>query len=235
MTTALRAITGNRIIALLTVAACALGNPAARAGQVYTANFDDLSEGAEGPTFSDGGLNFSGLETREPNFPSDYFYIDEATATLSAPFTAPNALAFDGYAIGPSAGFGRFGSCWIDFNGVGSSASLDVFSFAPYGLLDYSQNTLSLEAWNGTTLVATASTSFANQLGIQERSLVLSNIAPFDRVELISSGPVDYGASFILVDNVSVTTVPEPTALLMLPLVALMLQRKRTLSRRSQT
>lgn len=194
-----------------------------------TATFDDLREGSVGTSFSDGGLTFSDLDMRVPGQSVYPFVIDQATGTLSSPFSAPNALGFGGYGLGPAASFDRFGSAWIDFSGTGSSASLNVFSLYTPGGDNISQNTFSLEAWNGSTMVASVSTSFTTQSGVQSRSLVLSSVAPFDRLELYSSGPVDDGVSFILVDNVTVTVVPEPKglSLLALGLVAGICVRKR--------
>lgn len=190
----------------------------AYATTTYTANFDDLSEGSVGTSFSDGGLTFSDLDMREPGASTYPFVIDQASGTLSSPFSAPNALGFGGYELGSLASFDRFGSAWIDFSGTGSSASLNVFSEYVPGGDNISQNTLSLEAWNGSTMVASASTSFTTQSGVQEHSLALSGVSPFDRLELYSSGPVDDGVSFLLVDNVAVTVVPEPTELSVLTL-----------------
>lgn len=187
----------------------------AYATQVYTATFDDLSEGTASTTLSDGGLTFSTLDTRVPGSnPPGIFVVDTATATLPAPFSSPNALTFGGYVPGPSSAFGRMGSCWIDFSGVGTSASLDVFGF---GLGTTAGNALSLEAWNGTTLVASDSGSLTVAPGVQSFSLTLNDIAPFNRLELVSSGSVQSGVSVIMIDNVSVT-VPEPKVLLFLPL-----------------
>lgn len=215
---------------LLVLIALAFGRPMLHA-TVYTANFDDLSEGFYATSFSDGGLKFSDLDERIPDTPGPYnFTIDATTtATLPPPFSPPNVMTTEGYAPGPGISFGRFGSAWIDFSGIGSSASLDVFWVLPGGPDNYAQNTLSLEAWNGSTMVASVSTSLAQVYTIQESSLVLNNIAPFDRLELNSSGPVDYGVSFLALDNVSVTAVPEPKelSLLTVGLVAVICLRKR--------
>lgn len=217
-------------ISSLTLVSLAFGCLSGLAATTYTAAFDDLSEGSVGTTFSDGGLTFSSLDMRVPGESIYPFVIDQATATLPSPFSSPNALGFGGYVVGPSASFQRFGSAWIDFSGIGSSASLQVFAeYVPFGD-DITKNSLSLEAWNGSTMVASTSTSFTTQSGVQEHSLALSGVAPFDRLELYSSGPVDDGVSFILVDNVSVTVVPEPKGLALLPLgiVAGICLRRRT-------
>ena len=186
---------------------------------VYTANFDDLSGGFVGASFSDGGLTFSDLDGRLPGVPlTSYEFAIQPSTGLPPPFSSPNVLAFNAYGIGGSGAFGRFGSAWIDFSGIGTSASMDVFEGVPPPGEDSWKNTLSLEAWNGSTMVASVSTSFANSSTTQESSLVLNNVAPFDRLELYSSGPVDYGILLIDVDNVSVTTVPEPSELSLLTL-----------------
>lgn len=211
--------TRNYRALFLTLASFALGQLAAHAQQIYTANFDDLTEGTFGTTLTDGGLTFSDLDQNFSGLnPPGTFVIENASGVLSAPFTPPNALGFGGYVPGPGAAFGRFGSCWIDFNGVGSAASLDLFTIGPFA-------TLSLEAWNGSTMVASVSGTFNTTGGVQSLELGLIDVAPFDRLEVVSSGP-DLsgsgiqglnGASGLLFDNVTVTTIPEPTALLLLP------------------
>lgn len=194
------------------------GHSPAYALQVYTATFDDLSEGTSGQSLSDGGLTFSALDTRQNgNNPPGVFTIDQATANLFSPFSPPNAMTFGGYETGPLGSFGRLGSAWIDFSGFGSSASVDVFSLYVPGGDDISQNSLALEAWDGRTLVASSSISFTTQYAVQYRLLGLTGVT-FNRLRLVSSGPVDHGVSFIELDNVRVTPVPEPAPALLLSL-----------------
>ena len=218
MRTALHRRMRRSVLWLLALVVPASGSWIVCAAPTYTATFDDLSEGSVGTSFSDGGLTFSDLDMREPGVSNYPFAIDQADGTLSSPFSPPNALGFGAYEVGPMASFDRFGSAWVDFSGVGLSASLDVFSEYFSGEGNISQNTLSLEAWNGSIMVASTSTTFTTQSGVQEHSLALSGVAPFDRLELYSSGPVDDGVSFILVDNVTVTVVPEPSNLPLLTL-----------------
>jgi hypothetical protein len=184
--------------------------------QVFTATFDDLTEGTQGYSISDGGLTFSALDTRLGSRPG-VFSIDQANGNLPSPMSPPNALNFGLVDNSPFGAFDRFGSAWIDFGGLGSAASVDVFSLYAPGGDDISKNSLALEAWDGTTLVVSTSVSFTTQLTVQYRMLSLTGVT-FDRLRLISSGPVDNGVAFIMLDNVSVTLVPEPAPALLLSL-----------------
>ena len=177
-----------------------------RGADVLTANFDTLQEGIPLQVLSDGGLTFSTLDNRVGDFnPPGRFTADWADGYLLPPFSSPNVLAPGGYSSGGRIGFPRFGSAWIDFDGTALAASLDVFTPPPDGT--HSQNILSLEAWQGPVLVTSSSVSFTD--GLRYHRLNLVSPAPFDRLRLNASGPVDHGVLFAVFDNVSVTLRPQ--------------------------
>jgi hypothetical protein len=190
--------------------ACLVWHSPGRGADVLTANFDTLQEGMAAEVFSDGGLTFSSLDYRSADVdPPGVFVVEWATQTLLPPFSSPNVLCPGGPAFGPYTGFARFGSAWIDFDGVGVAASLDVFTLLVAGSVDHTQNILSLEAWEGPNLVTSSSVSFTE--GLIHRHLSLVSPASFDRLRLNASGPVDDGVLLLVFDNVTVTLVPEPT------------------------
>ena len=179
----------------------------ARASVFLTANFDDLGEGSEGSSFSDGGITFSDIDERIPDTPGGTFDIEATTATLPG-FSAPNYLTFEGYVPGLNNGygFGRFGSADIGFSGTATSASMDIFGFGKS-----STNTLTLEALLAGTVVDTDTVTFQGSLStVLYRPLAVSGT--FDSLQLVSAGTYELGTSFFGMDNVRITIVPEPSA-----------------------
>ena len=179
-----------------------------RGQDVLTANFDTLQEGTAGEVISDGGLTFSRLDARLPDFNEPgVFVVDWADQDLLPPFSSPNVLKSFGYIPGPAGSYGRFGSAWIDFDGIAFSASLDIFT-SPTDPV-YRENSLSLQGWAGANLVSSSSVSFTDGRGYHHLSLV--SPVPFDSLQLRAWGPVSDGVQFLALDNVTVTLVPEPT------------------------
>ena len=186
-----------------------------RGEDVLTANFDTLQEGTAGEIISDGGLTFSRLDNRLPDFnPPGVFVVDRADLDFLPPFSSPNVLNPFGYVPGPAGGYGRFGSAWIDFDGAGLSASLDVFAAAIDPV--FRESSLSLQGWAGGNLVSSSSISFIDGSSYHHLSLV--SPVPFDSLRLNASGLVDSGVLLLALDNVSVTLVPEPTTVSLLGL-----------------
>jgi len=180
---------------------------AAQASIFLTANFDDLGEGTEGSSFSDGGITFSDIDERIPDTPGGSFDIEATIATLPG-FSAPNYLTFEGYVPGLNNGysFGRFGSANIGFSGTATSASMDIFGFGKS-----STNTLTLEALLAGTVVDTDTVTFQDAFNeVLYRPLAVSGT--FDSLQLVSAGTYELGTSFFGIDNVRITIVPEPTA-----------------------
>ncbi|MGD0252703.1 MAG: hypothetical protein ABSC01_08395 [Verrucomicrobiota bacterium] len=179
----------------------------AQASIYLTANFDDLTEGSEGSSFSDGGISFSDIDERILNSTVNTFDIQATTANLPG-FSPPNYLTFEGFVPGDtdSFGFGRFGSANIGFSGIGSFASMDIFGFGTS-----SANTLTLEALLGGNVVDTDTVTFySSSSGVVYRPLTVSGT--FDSLQLVAVGPDNNGTDFFGMDNVNITIVPEPSA-----------------------
>ncbi len=182
----------------------------ARASIYLTANFDDLTEGGEGSSFSDGGISFSNIDERIPGSPGGNFAIEATSATLPG-FSAPNYLTFEGYSGGLLGySFGRFGSADIGFSGIGTAASMDIFGFGTS-----SANTLTLEALLGGNVVDTDTITFyGSPSDVLYRPLAVSGT--FDSLQLVAAGTYDLGTAFFGIDNVRIAIVPEPSAIALL-------------------
>lgn len=168
-----------------------------------TANFDSLSEGSPGFTFTDGGMTFSDLDT---GFQSPaVFLIEDASATLAgAPgFSPNNALAFSGLASGPTAVYGTFASFAITPAQVHSSIRMTVHLAA-----DQQTNALRLTAKrNGSVmdewyfLIPISSVPLAMEIGL--------STSEFDRVEVGVNAPGSGDWLYALVDDVVVSGGPN--------------------------
>lgn len=181
-------------------AAIAAGPP------TLVANFDDMTEGAGGAIFSDGGITFSNLDRRLSGG-GNVFAIEMTTNSLPG-MSLPNYMTFGGYSSGPGSSFGRFGSMSIGFSGLASAASMNIFGQPPPGP---DQNTLTLEAFNAGTMVDSQSVVFSGPMSFE-----LSVSGVFDSLQLVSAGATQAGTSFFGVDNVQITAVPEPGAFMLL-------------------
>jgi hypothetical protein len=181
----------------------------ARAQVVLTANFDSMAEGVAGTTFTDGGITFSNLDRRFPGQPApNNFTIEWTTSNYLPGFTQPNFLTFGAYTPGGAAAFsiGRFGSADIDFSGMATSVTMDI-----YGVGQTSSNTLTLEGIFGGNVVASDTVDFLSGThGVLYRPMSISGM--FDSLRLVAAGPDDFGIVAFGMDNVNVTLVPEPAA-----------------------
>lgn len=177
------------------------------------ATFDSFTEGFDTPVLTDGGITFSDLDQRLSGS-TPLFTIEGADESLTSPFSPPNVLTFGGYAPGPGASFGRFGSATISTRELASVASLDIFNLQ----FPATDNILTLEAYLDGTLVGSNSVNFnkTDDIGILYRQLSISDVT-FDKLRLVASGSEDEGVLFISIDNVRIdqtAIVPEPSSVL---------------------
>jgi hypothetical protein len=173
-------------------------------------NFDSLTEGFVGSSFTDGGITFFDQQPF-PTFAIDALGL--SATELGPTFSPPNYLNFGGFlAPGPECCiFGGFQSMRMSFGGEASSARLDVYTFINVS----SSNTLALEAYLAGTLVAIDSALISSfeetfvlpppfDFTLGHRRFAVSGDR-FDELHLVASGPAEL--VFPGVDNVA---IPEP-------------------------
>lgn len=183
---------------------CFLGPARAESPITLAANFDDLTEGIPGTSFSDGGIGFSNLDQGVPN---GVFAIQAATNTIPG-FSPPNYLTFGAFATGGALSFGRLRSMSIGLSGIGSFASLDVFG--PSFMQE--SNTLTLEATLNGNVVNSDTVTLNGPIAGELVYETLSISGIFDSLELVAAGPAENGTVFIGMDNVTITVTPEQPA-----------------------
>lgn len=182
------------------------------------ANFDSLTEGDLGQSFTSSGITFYNLDDRAgAGFIP--FSCERAEGTLSGPgFSPNNTLGFAAWVPGPGAALSQCGSFWFTTGTVQTAASLDLFEWlSPAG------NTVSLEAFHNGVLVNSASVVMPGNNLLNHWNLSISG-APFDALRVNGSGPTDRGIFIGLVDNV--TVVPAPCSALGLAALGALRRRR---------
>jgi hypothetical protein len=202
--------------------------------QAATATFDSLAEGGVGYTFTEGGITFSNFDNYL-SFWNPQFHIEDAsTGLVGSKFSPNNALGFGSPASGGSTAYSRFGSLSMAVNGVATIGSLDIFSTA-----SSRGNILTLNAYYGGNLVKSESvytSGFDNYANLRYQYTLGIDGIQFDELRLVSSGYYQGGATFLLIDNVVMTTpIPPAGVLLASGLLLLGAKRRKNASTQPQT
>lgn len=96
-----------------------------------------------------------------------------------------------------------------------------------FGLFnDGNDNAANLELYRNGSLVRTETFNFAQTFDFYHYTLAVSG-TEFDKVRFLATGPANDGTLFGVVDNVTMTPVPEPASMLALGLGATALIRRR--------
>jgi hypothetical protein len=186
------------------------------------ATFDSFPEGYSARTFVDGGITLYDLHYYNEEGFNPTFSVESIGSqyNLGSAFTRPNCLSTFGYGPGPGYGYTQLNSAKITCGEVATAGGIDIFSYPSRT----ETNMLKLQAIFNGTVVATNTMVFNDGLGYHR--LAVSGVT-FDYLQLVSSGPSYGGSVYVLMDNVSITPVPEPATLLLLTLGGLALRRKR--------
>ncbi|QDS98067.1 hypothetical protein [Adhaeretor mobilis] len=177
-----------------------------RSAHAALATFDTLTEGNQGATLTDGGINFY-----DPVFTSGgstVFMAEQADATLSGPFFSPNnVLGQGGFAPGSGAGFPIIGAFKMNTGNVETSISVEWFTLVSPNTAG---NSIHLDISLGGTVVGGTSMVLSGS-GIQHHTLALSG-TPFDEARIYGTGSFQNGAFPGLFDNIRIEAIPEPTS-----------------------
>ena len=170
--------------------------------QAGTAHFDSYPEGIIGTSFTEGGITFFNLDNTLQPIGSAFFIAEQADANLTGQtgFSTPNCLGSVGWAPGPGASFGRTKSFEMSVAAPADHATLELYEFG-----SYAGNTVTLEAYSGSSLVGTHVVALNGGFVITHHQLLIDG-PTFDRLRLVGNGAQDGGVFFGLVDDVTVTT-----------------------------
>lgn len=219
------------------VAAVAGFGGAASAG---TSNYDDLTEGSQGPLMSYSGVTYRDVNNVSGSFPdggtfgpsdlgdllivedSTWFYLD-----FPAWGSSPNTLTFGtSYVPGPNLTIGPLASAWMDLDTPATAASFDMayYENGPWGGIVFH-----LDAVSGGAVVASDTLTISDLGGrdnIAVSSLSVAG-ATFDSLHVYATWGADYSAPRLMIDNLVITPVPAPATAGLLGLGAVALRRRR--------
>jgi hypothetical protein len=180
------------------------------AAHAAVATFDSLTEGFYGSELIDGGIRFYDPDWYFPGVQGT-FAIDQADGNLGSDpfFSSPNGMGLNGYVNGPIGGGSRFGSISFELEsgGRGNEASVDIW----FNQLDAPNSVILAAYFAGALVDATSVQGPINCCDVHVR-LGLSGVV-FDSLRLFGVGPIEDGAAFMLIDNVTVSGVPLPAGL----------------------
>jgi len=226
----------GRFAQLLVLACATLGGSAARADVFH--DYENFAEGFLGTSLSYAGVTYHDANTVSGFYPDgtpfndtdlgNQFIIEDATLFYNdfPGYGSPvNSLTFGtSYVPGANLTIGALASAWMDLDVSATAASLDLayYENGPWGGIEYV-----LAAVQGGNVVASDSLIISN-LGGRDNptyaTLAISGVE-FDSLHLYAWLNDAYTAPRGMIDNLSVTSVPEPTALLGLVLLAAIRRR----------
>jgi len=176
--------------------------------QLFTAEFDGLSEGAIGTSHVEGSITFSNLDQFLGGSTGTFVAEDASTTLVGYPnFTSPMALGFGGYSPGTGAAFSRCGSFDIAAPVVLDEASVNLYVSGGSS----SGNTITLEARLGGALVGQDAAVIPVAFGPHHIELGIQNQS-YDELRIVGAGAGNSGAFFGLVDSVVLGSLAPGTA-----------------------
>jgi len=205
-------------------------------------NYEDLSEGFLGAMFVHNGVTYRDVNNVSGFYPDgapfgptdngDQSIIENATLfyndfpTYGSPV---NSMTFGNTFInGDNLSIGALASVWMDLATPGNAASFDIafYENGPWGNIEWR-----LEALSGGNVVSSDSYTFSNLGGRDNPTFeTLSvNAASFDQLHLYGWLNGAYTAPRGMIDNLSITSVPEPATMTLLgaSMLALLTNRRR--------
>jgi hypothetical protein len=213
------------------VLVCAALGATARA-DVYH-DYENFAEGFLGTTFSYGGVTYrdsnavSGFYASGEPFNDtelgNQFIIEDATLLYNdfPSYGSPvKSLTFgSAYIPGTNLSIGVLASAWMDLDVPGTAASLDIayYENGPWGGIQYV-----LAAVRSGTVVASDSLMISDLGGRDNPTCATLSVsgAEFDALHLYAWKNDAYSAPRGMIDDLSITSVPEPAALVGLLLLA---------------
>lgn len=214
------------------------------AGTTSVSTYDDLSENFYGQSFYYNGVTYHEVNNVHGVFPDGNTFepgggvnglgdeiIVENAALLYNDFpgwgSANNALTFgSSYVVGDNLSLGAISTVSMALDNVANFASLEMayYENGPWGGIVYH-----LDAFMGGSLVASDSLTISDLGGRDNIAFATLSVdgAEFDSLQLYATLGSEYSGPRILVDNLTITSVPAPSAMALLGLGALGVSRRR--------
>lgn len=229
----------STIAALLAAAAVA---PAL--AQTSVSTYDDLAENFYGESFAYNGVTYHSVNNVHGVFPDGNTFepggginglgnqvIVENATLLYNDFpsfgSANNALTFgSAYITGDNVSLGALSTVTMDLDEVADFASLEMayYENGPWGGIVYH-----LDAYSGGSVVASDSFVISDLGGRDNIAFATLSVGGvnFDSLRLYATLGGDFSGPRILVDNLTINSVPAPGTLALLGLGGVMARRRR--------
>lgn len=228
---------------VLTVSSVALFCASAFAGNTVVSNYDDLSEGFYGTSFSYNGVTYSGANNVGGVFPNgdtftpedigDQFIVERATL-LYNDFpgwgSAHNALTFGtAFIPGDNLSLGAFAQATLTLENLASAAEIQMVFFedGPWGGIEFHMDALR----NGQVVASDSFTIFGVDPEARDRIAFDSmsvSAAEFDTIYISATFNGQFSAPRLMIDDLAITYVPAPvSAAPLCALGALAMRRRR--------
>jgi hypothetical protein len=214
-----------------------------RAATVH--NYENLTESFLGSSFTDGGVTYHDINTSDVVFPDgsgttgedlgDQAMIENATLLYNdfPDFGSPiNALTFGkSYIVGNNLSLGAISQVTMDLDAPASAASFDLsyYENGPWGGIVYHLDGLK----NGQTVGASSFTIAGDDLNGRDNiafttmSVAAAAGSSFDQLKFYATFGASFSAPRGLIDDLTITAVPEPASLLVLGAAPLAMRRRR--------
>jgi hypothetical protein len=217
----------KRIAGMLVVAVVGAWCAAAPADVFH--DYENFDEGDLGATVVHGGVTYRDVNTVGGVFPDGSTFVpgdlgsgliveDAGLFYLDFPsYGSPvNALTFGmAFIPGPNLTIGPLASTWMDLDEMSNAVSLDLayYENGPWGGIEYV-----LEALAGGSVVATDSFMISDLGGRDNPTFSTMSIsgAQFDQLHLYARLGDEFSAPRGMIDNLSITAVPEPVSFVLL-------------------
>lgn len=213
------------------------------AGSLSVSTYDDLSEAFYGESFHYNGVTYSNVNDQAGVFPNgDTFDADgifglghevivENATLLYNDFpgwgSANNALTFGtSFVVGDNLSIGALSTVTMTLDDVADFASVEMayYENGPWGGIVYH-----LDALMGGSVVASDSFTISDLGGRDNIAFASLSVdgAMFDSLHLYATFGSEYSGPRALLDNLTINTVPAPSALALLGMGAMGVSRRR--------
>lgn len=213
---------------------------AGASGAVSVSTYDNLAENFYGSSFTYNGVTYRDINTEAGVFPGgdtfdpsdlgDQVIVENATLLFNdfPGWGSPNNVLTFGssFVNGPNLSLGALSTVTMDLAQPASSASIETVFYenGPWGGIVFHLDAL----WNGN--VVASDTFTLSDLGGRDNIAFrpMSVSAPiFDQLHLFATFGGDYSGPRMMIDNLTLTSVPAPGAAAALGMGALIVARRR--------
>jgi len=213
------------------------------AGSLSVSTYDDLTEDFYGESFHYNGVTYSDVNNVAGVFPNGDSFDDDGIFGLGHEVivenatllyndfpgwgSANNALTFGTtYVVGDNLSLGALSTVTMTLDEVADFASLEIayYENGPWGGIQYH-----LDGLMGGSVVASDSFTISDRGGRDNLAFATLSVdgAQFDSLHLYATFGSDYSGPRALIDNLTINSVPAPSAMALLGLGAMGATRRR--------